>query len=179
MKYLKTYNESLAENIYYHGTTLPKTSPDIDKFRSETGYRGNTMLGSNRKVKSPWVFFTDDSDMARKYGETKTEYLYHDKGDFTNKTVVLKYDIDETLLKILDLTTKDYELNLKNIGIDLIELYGIGMFKIDDMWDLLDDDEISNTIIENGYDAVKLVENNGTSLAIHINKVNDIINKLR
>jgi hypothetical protein len=97
LKYLKTFNET----IYYHGTTLPISNSDIEEFKVKTGYRGNSILGTNREVKKSF----------------------------------------------------------------------------DDMWDLLDDDEISNIIINSGYDAVKIIEEGGTSLAIHISKVNDIIKK--
>ena len=166
------------ESIYYHGTTLPKSKPNIDKFKAKVGYRGNEMLGISREVNSHWVFFTDNYDLARYFGATKTEGLYHDKGDFSYQTVVLKYEINESDLNILDLTTEDYEFKLEDIGVKLDELYGVGMYEHDQMWDLLDDNEISDTIIKSGFNAVKLIENgtryNGKSLAIHINKVNSV-----
>lgn len=173
--------KNVNETIYYHGTVLPKSNPDIDNFKRKIGYRGNPMLGISREVDSPWVFFTDSFDLARKFGSAKTDGLYYDKGDFSHKMVVLKYDINESDLNILDLTTDDYESNLEKIGVDLLELYGIGMYEKDQMWDLLDDDETSDIIINSGIDAVKLIENgtgyNGTSLAIHISKVNNVIKK--
>ncbi len=93
----------------------------------------------------------------------------------------MKYDINESELNILDLTKDDYEFKLESIGIKLWELYGIGMYEQDQMWDLFDDKEISDKIVKSGIDAVKLIENgtgyNGESLAIHISKVNDVIKK--
>ena len=180
---VKNFKQFVNETIYYHGTTLPKSNPNIDNFKTKIGYRGNAMLGISREVNSPWVFFTDNYDLARQFGSAKTDGLYHDKGDFSHQTVVLKYDINESDLNILDLTTDDYESNLENIGIKLWELYGVGMYEQDQMWDLLDDDEISDTIIKSGVNAVKLIENgtgyNGKSLAIHISKVNNVIKKIQ
>lgn len=172
----------MNESVYYHGTVLPKSNPNIDKFEVKKGYRVNSMVGTSREVYSPWVFFTDDYDLARKYGAAKAEGLYYDKGDFSHQTVVLKYDINENDLNMLDLTTNDYEFKLEKIGIKLWDVYGMGMYEQDQLWDLLDDDEISNIIIKNGINAVKLIENgtgyNGISLAIHINKINDVVTKL-
>ena len=169
------------KGVYYHGTTLPKSNPNIDNFKSKVGYRGNQMMGISREVNSPWVFFTDNYDLARQFGAAKTDCLYHDKGDFSHQTVVLKYNINESDLNILDLTTNDYEFKLEEIGIKLWELYGVGMYKQDEMWDLLDDEEISNVIIKSGINAVKLIENgtgyNGNSLAIHISKVNSVLSQ--
>ena len=179
---MKTTKRLVNESIYYHGTVLPKSNPNIDKFKSKVGYRGNQMMGISREVNSPWVFFTDSYDLARQFGSAKTDGLYHDKGDFSHQTVVLKYEINESDLSILDLTTNDYEFKLEEIGIKLWELYGVGMYKQDEMWDLLDDEEISNVIIKSGINAVKLIENgtgyNGKSLAIHISKVNNVIKKI-
>lgn len=180
---IKNFTQFVNETIYYHGTSLPKSNPKINIFKSKEGYRNNPMIGAITKVKSPWVFFTDKYDLARKYGSAKTDGLYHDKGDFTYKTVVLKYDINESDLNILDLTTDDYEFKLESIGISLIEMYGIGMYDQDQLWELLDDDKISNIIIKSGINAIKLIENvsdeyNGYSLAIHMNKVNDVIKEL-
>ena len=49
------------------------------------------------------------------------------------------------------------------------------------MWDLLDDDEISDRIIKSGINAVKLIETgtgyHGKSLAIHISKVNSVLSQ--
>ena len=178
---MKTTKKFVNESIYYHGTVLPKSNPNIDKFKSKVGYRGNTMMGISREVNSPWVFFTDNYDLARQFGSAKTDCLYHDKGDFSYQTVVLKYEINESDLSILDLTTNDYEFKLENIGIKLWELYGIGMYEQDQVWDLLDDDEISDVIIKSGINAVKLIENgtgyNGKSLAIHISKVNSVLSQ--
>ena len=169
------------KGVYYHGTTLPKSNPNIDNFKSKVGYRGNQMMGISREVNSPWVFFTNNYDLARQFGSAKTDCLYHDKGDFSHQTVVLKYNINESDLNILDLTTNDYEFKLEEIGIKLWELYGVGMYKQDEMWDLLDDEEISNVIIKSGINAVKLIENgtgyNGNSLAIHISKVNSVLSQ--
>ncbi len=178
---VKNWKQFVNETIYYHGTTLPKSNPNIDNFKSKVGYRGNPMMGISTEVNSPWVFFTDNYDLARQFGSAKTDGLYHDKGDFSHQTVVLKYEINESELNILDLTTNDYEFKLENIGIKLWELYGVGMYEQDQMWDLLDDDEISDVIIKSGINAVKLIENgtgyNGKSLAIHISKVNNVIKK--
>lgn len=78
----------MNETIYYHGTTLPKSNPNINNFKTKKGYRHNSMTGLSREVKSPWVFFTDDFHLAQKFGAAKTDGLYHDKGDFSYKTVV-------------------------------------------------------------------------------------------
>ena len=178
---VKKFSIFVNENIYYHGTVLPKINQNIDSFKKNTGYRTNPMLDILREVNSPWVFFTTDYDLAYKFGSSKTEGLYHDKNDFSYQTVVLKYEINENKINILDLTTKDYEAELEDIGISLIDLYGIGMYSQDQMWELLDDEEISKTI-QSRFDAVKLIENSsgykGISLAIDINKVNNIIKKI-
>lgn len=179
---VKNFKQFVNESIYYHGTALPKSNPKIDNFKRKVGYRVNQMMFTSREVNSPWVFFTDNYDLAMKFGSAKTDGLYVDKGDYSHKTVVLKYDVNESDLIILDLTSSDYELNLESIGIKLWELYGIGMYEQDQMWDLLDDDEISNIIIKSGINAVKLIENgtgyNGKSLAIHISIVNNVIKKI-
>jgi hypothetical protein len=181
MRKLKNWKNFLNESIYYHGTTLPKTNANIDNFEQKIGYRVNPIMNITREVNSPWVFFTNNYNLAKQFGSAKTDILYHDKGDFSYETVVLKYDIDESDLNILDLTKDDYEFKLESIGIKLWELYGIGMYEQDQMWDLFDDKEISDKIIKSGIDAVKLIENgtgyNGESLAIHISKVNDVIKK--
>ncbi len=178
----------LRESIYYHGAALPKDNPTISNFITKTGYRSNPMLQMQREVNSPWTFFTDSEDLARKFGGAKVEGLYHDKGDFRYKAVVLKYDIDDTKLNILDLTIEGgaavngYEFALLKIGIDLSELYGVGGYDIDMMWELLDDNDTTNIIINAGYNAVKLIENgtgyNGTSLAILTKIVNNVIKQL-
>lgn len=180
MKNIKSF-EKFFEKTYYHGTILPKTNLNIDKFVSKKGYRGNAFLG-NREVQSKWIFFTDDNDLAYEFGSSKID-IYHDKGDFSHKVTVLNYDIDESKLNILDLTTEDYENKLEDIGIKLWIEYGYGMYSIDSMWQLLDDEEFSNIIYNNGFNSVKIIENlsssyQGTSLAIHTDVVNDIIKKI-
>jgi hypothetical protein len=179
---VKNFKQFVNESIYYHGAVLPKSNPNIDNFKTKVGYRVNQMFGIVREVNSPWVFFTDNYDLARQFGSAKNDGLYNDKGDYSHKTVVLKYDINESDLNILDLISSDYEFNLESIGIKLWELYGIGMYEQDQLWGLLDDDEISNIIIKSGINAVKLIENgigyNGTSLAIHISSVNNVIKKI-
>ena len=171
----------MNETIYYHGTTLPKSNPNINNFKTKKGYRHNSMTGLSREVKSPWVFFTDDFHLAQKFGAAKTDGLYHDKGDFSYKTVVLKCQIDESKLKILDLSNNDYITKIEKI-IDnnlLIKMYGsVQAFydiDIDDTWELLDDVEISNSIMKSGFNSIKLIENGGKSLAININVVNDVV----
>jgi hypothetical protein len=178
---IKNFKQFVNESIYYHGTTLPKSNPKIDNFKTKIGFRSNPMTGLKREVNSPWVFFTDDYNLAQKFGSAKTEGLYRSKGDFSHKTVVLEYDIEDTELNTLDLTTDDYVEKIQNIVNDniLTNLYGsIYAFydiEIDDVWELLDDNEVSNIIIENGFDSVKLIENGGKSLAIHISKVNKVV----
>lgn len=176
------FKQSVNENVYYHGTVLPKSNPNIDNFKTKIGYRGNPMVGILREVNSPWVFFTDNYNLATQFGSAKADGLYYDKSDFTHKTVVLKYDINESDLNILDLTSSSYEFKLEAIGIKLWDLYGVGMYSQDQMWDLLDDNEISDIIVKNGINAVKLIENgtgyDGKSLAIHISKVNKVIKKV-
>lgn len=172
----------LSEGVYYHGTTLHRDNPDIDAFKITAGQRSNPLVGLTREVYSPWVFFTDDEDVAEMYGSAKTDGIYHSRGDFSHKTVVLKYRINESRLNILDLTTEDYEFKLQNIGIDPIKWFGMGMYEQDQMWELLDDNEMSDKIIQSGYNAVKLIESDvsysAESLAIHINIVNKVTTKL-
>jgi hypothetical protein len=182
---IKNFGQFLNESIYYHGTVLPKSNTNIDVFKTKIGYRSNLMAGIKTEVNSPWVFFTDDYNLARKFGSAKTDGLYHNKGDFSHKTVVLKYDINESNLNILDLTTDDYiEKIEKNIdSIILTTIYG-SMFAfydmdIDDTWELLDEKEISDIILKNGFNSVKLIENGGKSLAIHISKVNRITKQIK
>jgi len=172
----------LKEGIYYHGTTLPKDNTTIDKFINKTGIRSNAFIGYTREVNSLWTFFTDSVDLARKFGSSKTDF-YHDKANFKYKTVILKYEIDENKLNILDLTTEDYEFKLEKIGINLIKIYGIGMYDIEMMWELLDEDEYTNIIVNAGFNAVKLIENigenyKGVSLAILTKIVNNVIKPL-
>ena len=169
----------LREGVYYHGTVLPKNVMNIDKFIGKTGFRSNAFVGYVREVNSPWTFFTNSYELAQKFGSSKTE-VYHDKGNFNYKTAILKYEIDENQLTILDLTTEDYEIKLQKIGVNPIDIYGIGMYDIDMMWQLLDEDEYSNIIVKAGYNAVKLIENisnsyHGTSLAILTKVVNNVI----
>ena len=163
--------------VYYHGTILLKSNPNIDNFKSMVGYRSNPMLDITREVKSPWLFFTNDYDMAYKYGSSKIN-MYVDKGNNSYTVKVLKYTVDETKLNILDLTGSDYEFKLKEIGIDLVKEYGMYMYSQDMMWELLDNDEMSNIIFGAGYNGVKVLEDNGTSLAIYNRIVNDVIEKV-
>lgn len=181
MKHIKTsIKDYLKEGTYYHGTPLPKDNPTIDKFVSKKGYRSNAYTGL-REVKSPWIFFTENESMARTYGAEKTDGLYHDKGNFNYTNFVLTYQIDESKLNILDLAKDNYEFVLEDIDIKLYEYFGMGMYEQEDMWELLDDEEISKHIVEKGFDSVKLIENigsySGTSLAIHISKVNNVAEK--
>jgi len=171
----------LKEDIYYHGTTLPVKNPTLDKFVQKTGYR--SIMSVNYEVKNPWVFFTKNYDLAYYFGSQKTDSFYHSKGNFSYKTFVFKYDINESNLNILDLTNEDdYEFKLEDIGIKLYEYFGIGMYNINQMWEILDDEEISDKILRSGFNAVKVVEKtssyNDYSLAIHISVVNDKIQKL-
>jgi hypothetical protein len=178
---VKNFKEFVNESIYYHGTTLPKSNPKIDSFKTKTGFRSNSMTGLKRLVNSPWIFFTDDYHLAQKFGSAKTAGLYHDKGDFSHKTVVLEYDIDESKLNILDLTMGDFiEKIEKIVDSDILNNYYGSMvafydIEIEDTWELLDDNIISNIIIKKGFDSVKLIESGGKSLAIHISKVNTVV----
>lgn len=178
---VKKFKQLVNESIYYHGTTLPKSNPKIDSFKTKTGFRSNSMTGLKREVNSPWIFFTDDYNLAQKFGSAKTDGLYQDKGDFSHKTVVLEYDIDESKLNILDLTMGDFiEKIQKIVDSDILSNYYGSMvafydIEIEDTWELLDNNIISNIIIKNGFDSVKLIENGGKSLAIHISKVNTVI----
>ena len=182
---VKNFKQFVNESTYYHGTTLPKSNPNIDSFKTKTGYRGNAMTGIKKEVNSPWVFFTDDYNLAEKFGSAKTDGLYHDKGDFSYKTVILKYDINESNLNILDLTTDNYVEKIeKNIDSSILSnIYGSMVafydMDIDDTWELLDEEKISENIIKNGFDSVKLIENGGKSLAIHISKVNTVIKLIK
>lgn len=178
---VKNFKQFVNESTYYHGTTLPKQNPNIDSFKTKTGFRSNPMSGIKREVNSPWVFFTNDYDLAKKFGSAKTDGLYHNKGDFSHQTVVLKYDINESKLNILDLTTNDFiEKIEKYVDSDILSNYYGSMvafydIDIEDVWELLDENKISDIIIKNGFDSVKLIENGGKSLAIHISKVNKVI----
>jgi hypothetical protein len=182
MSLSKIIQSKLRESVYYHGTVLPNTNPTIDKFKATTGYRFNPFIGTQREVKSPWTFFTNDYDLAQRYGASKAEGMYYDKRDFSHKHVVLKYEINESDLNILDLTTDDYETVLEKIGIKLWDIYGMGMYEQEQMWRLLDDEELSDKILKAGFDAVKLFESPtgemGTSLAIHLDIVNDVIKQI-
>lgn len=172
---IKRYIDFINEKRYYHGTCLHKDS-DIDKFDIKKGYR--SFFGVNYGVEAPWVFFADDPHIARKYGAAKTE-LYHDKGNFSYKTKVLEYEIDESKLNILDISNDQYEFTLQNIGLDPIEIYGMGMYRLNEMWELLDEKEYSDIIVNKGYNAVRLMEPDDTiSLAIHISVVNDIVERV-
>jgi hypothetical protein len=179
----KVIKESFNNEIYYHGTTLPKSNPNIEKFKETLGYRSMPMAGIVSEVTSPWVFFTDNYELAYKYGSIKTDELHHSKGDFTYGSTVLKYKIDISKLNILDLTQDDFESKLYDIGIDLDKLYGYGNYHQESMWGLLDEKETSDLIVNSGFDGVKLIEDigshNGMSLAVYMNKVNDSIELLK
>lgn len=178
---VENFGRQLHETVYFHGTSLPKENPNIDKFEKRTGYRSGVFTGIITESSSSWTFFSEDVDFARKFGYAHTE-RHEDSGNRKNTTVILKYDIDESSLNILDLRTEDYETKLEKIGIKLWEMYGYGMYEQDQMWQLLDDEETSNIIVQAGFNAVKIFEdlfgNRGESLAIHIDKVNSVIKKI-
>lgn len=172
----------VEEMVLYHGTVLHQTDPKFEKFEKRTGYRGNALIG-NHEVTSEWFFVTDDQDLAKKYASPKWDDIISKTKDFKYKKVILNVDIDESKLKVLDLTTDDYEEVLEDkVGYSLYDEYGYYPPEQTQLWELLDSVEISNLIKSKGFDCVKLLEDlgsiSGISYAIDIDKQHDVIRNI-
>ena len=58
---VKNFKQVVNESVYYHGTTLPKSNPNIDNFKTKVGYRGNAMMGISREViPNKYVYHTSN-----------------------------------------------------------------------------------------------------------------------
>ncbi len=158
-------------------------------FEPKVGYRSFSWSSTPREVNSPWTFFTDDYEFATKFASSRSD-MFRDK-QIRSKSVILKFDIDESKLNILDLTNNsgpentDFYFVLKKIGIDLEDNGDFYTTLINNditgVWPVLDEEEYTNLIIKAGFNAVKLIEDsNGTqSLAILTSIVNNMIKPIR
>ena len=174
----------LRENIYYHGMSQPINDEPLTKFEPKVGYRSYSWSNTPREVNSPWTFFTDEYELAAKFASSRGD-MFRDK-KIRSKSVILKFDIDESKLNILDLTnngvgSSNFYFVLLKIGIDLEKdgdfYYTLINNDITSVWPVLDNENYTNLITKAGFNAVRLIENSegSKSLAILTSIVNDVI----
>jgi 2',3'-cyclic-nucleotide 2'-phosphodiesterase (5'-nucleotidase family) len=169
----------------YHGSPF-KGLEDLNT--GEFAYRGNTFTGKNYKVKPNAVYFSENPNVAKFFGENKASGLK----ELNVKTGTLKIEptVYERYLKskkTLDLTTiekadkflydnglmKEVENALGEgpIGeqglLDMIEDSGADI-KVSDLRNLTDNKPIVDTMKKLGYDVVKFKETGdiGISFAV-------------
>lgn len=193
----------ISENLqkYYHGTSIPIGDNIFNKFQRNKGIRVYGIVNQTYDVISSWIFLSDNLNIAKKFAYSKSDYNNQRKRTHTNS--VITTEIDTKKLKTLDLTVEedsDIEEELIRIGLTDMELYNIEMdenefysvpksygmsiysywglgWEKDQLWKLLDNENISIKIKKAGYNSVKLLEpdGNGISLAIDIDKQEDLI----
>ena len=172
----KNYQLCLEESqiVYYHGTTSKlKSRETFSTFKKTNGIRTNNMTGNINVVSSDWIFVTKDRELARIYAISRTEEMEDKSGDIYYPTI-LNVKINKPKLNILDLSNPNtFESNLENINISPIEYWGMGMYDITQMYELLDDSKQSQIIKNAGFNAVQLLDQpktkKGISLALDIN----------
>jgi hypothetical protein len=162
--------KNIGGNEYYHGTSLPKSEPDFtspDRDKGE-GVRTNSFMGTTRKQKSPFFFITSEKSVAKDFANAKEDYFNTElKSKEKHTSRVIPFKFDENNSKVLDLTKDDYEERMEELGFNLIDDYGVGMYDESMMWEYLDDPKFAEKLNSLGYDAVKYIEpKRGVGIAV-------------
>ncbi len=153
----KVVDEQGAPLVVYHGTPTV-----FEAFSPQEGFRSGFM-GSLQKVKSGAFFFTDDRELAARFGENR-------------RIGVEPVNIMPVYLRMtnpLDLTRKTEKTVriLKEAGFDVTKVYGYMRddlenpnilsnyaFKASDLWEVADRPEVVAKLKEMGYDGLILSE---------------------
>ena len=157
-------NNNNNNNFLYHGTTN-KIADDILKngFKITSGKRSGFM-GAEKNVQNQGIFLSDNKELAFAYGANRDKYDGKD-------TIVLK--VIPKLYNIFDMTSwnKSIPNEIKKICLKTLSKYEGKQIKKptqSDMFSLMDQPNVIESIKQLSFDAVKFSESRKTKKELNI-----------